>query len=143
MSQTRNLATPISIAVAVVCAAWAIYATQHRPEAGGGGPSAGAGARSAAPATVTTAQVRNERLTQKLEALGNARANESVDISSKISNVVTAVRFGDGEDPSLLESLPLRHVDWVVSTLLGIAQQKWLYARYNKEVEPEPAKAAT
>ncbi len=27
------------------------------------------------------------------------------------------VRFGDGEDPNLLESLPLRHVDWVVTTL--------------------------
>ena len=32
---------------------------------------------------------------------------------------------------------------WVVSNLLGIAQQKWLYSRYNKEVEPEPAKVAT
>jgi membrane fusion protein, multidrug efflux system len=97
MSQTRNLATPISIAVAVACAAWAIYATQHRPEAGGGGPPAAAGGRSAAPATVTTAQVRSERLSQKLEALGNARANESVDISSKTSNIVTAIRFRDGE----------------------------------------------
>jgi membrane fusion protein (multidrug efflux system) len=46
---------------------------------------------------VTTATVRSERLSQKLEALGNARANESVDISSKTSNVVTAVRFRDGE----------------------------------------------
>ncbi|MBA1275887.1 cation:proton antiporter [Stutzerimonas azotifigens] len=27
------------------------------------------------------------------------------------------VRFGDGEDPSLLESLPLQHADWVVTTL--------------------------
>jgi membrane fusion protein (multidrug efflux system) len=97
MSQTRNLATPISIAVAVACAAWAIYATQHRPEAGGGGPPAAAGGRSAPPATVTTAQVRSERLSQKLEALGNARANESVDISSKTSNIVTAIRFRDGE----------------------------------------------
>jgi membrane fusion protein (multidrug efflux system) len=41
--------------------------------------------------------VRSERLAQKLEALGNARANESVDITSKTSNVVTAVRFRDGE----------------------------------------------
>ncbi len=53
--------------------------------------------RSAGPAAVTTAVVRSERLSQKLEALGNARANESVDISSKTSNVVTAVRFRDGE----------------------------------------------
>jgi Kef-type K+ transport system membrane component KefB len=26
------------------------------------------------------------------------------------------VRFGDGEDPSLLEALPLQHADWVVTT---------------------------
>ena len=97
MSQTRNLATPISIAVAVVCAAWAIYATQHQPVAGAGGPPGAGGPRNSAPPAVTTAQVRSERLSQKLEALGNARANESVDISSKTSNVVTAVRFRDGE----------------------------------------------
>jgi membrane fusion protein (multidrug efflux system) len=98
MSQRRNLTTPISIAVAVVCAAWAIYATQHRPAAGGAGPpAAGAGPRSSSPVAVTTATVRSERLAQKIEALGNARANESVDISSKISNIVTAVRFRDGE----------------------------------------------
>jgi membrane fusion protein (multidrug efflux system) len=97
MSERRNLSTPISIAVAVVCAAWAIYATQHRPSAGGGAPPAGGGARSGAPPAVTTATVRSERLSQKLEALGNARANESVDISSKTSNVVSAVRFRDGE----------------------------------------------
>ncbi len=97
MSQTRSLATPISIAVAIVCAAWAIYATQHRPVAGAGGAPGAGGPRNSAPAAVTTEQVRSERLTQKLEALGNARANESVDISSKTSNIVTAVRFRDGE----------------------------------------------
>ena len=57
----------------------------------------GGGARSAAPAFVSIAPVRSERVSQKLEALGNARANESVDISSKTSNVVTAVMFRDGE----------------------------------------------
>jgi len=96
MSDKRSLATPISIAVAVVCAAWAIYATQHKPVAGGGGPPAG-GARSNAPAAVTLASVRAQRISQKLEALGNARANESVDISTKISNIVTGVTFRDGE----------------------------------------------
>ncbi|HEU5135972.1 MAG TPA: efflux RND transporter periplasmic adaptor subunit [Steroidobacteraceae bacterium] len=97
MSEKRSLATPISIAVAVICAAWAIYATQHKPSAGAGGPPPGAGARSGAPASVTLVQVRAERVSQKLEALGNARANESVDISTKISNIVTAVTFRDGE----------------------------------------------
>lgn len=99
MSQRRNLTTPISIGIAVVCAAWAIYATQHRPVAGGGGgPPAGAGGRANVATAVTTSPVRSERLSQKIEALGNARANESVDISSKTSNIVTAVRFRDGEN---------------------------------------------
>src|SRR5690349_2327967 len=96
MSDKRSLATPISIAIAVVCAAWAIYATQHKTVAGAGGPPAGGG-RSNAPASVTLAAVRTTRVSQKLEALGNARANESVDISTKTSNIVTGVTFRDGE----------------------------------------------
>ena len=97
MPATRNLVTPISIAVAVVSVAWAIYATQHKdsPDDGPAGP--GAGGRGGAPAFVSIAPVRSERISQKLEALGNARANESVDVSSKTSNVVTAVMFRDGE----------------------------------------------
>jgi membrane fusion protein (multidrug efflux system) len=96
MSEKRSLATPVSIAVAVICAAWAIYATQHKPSAAAGGPPSAAG-RNNAPASVMLAAVRSERVSQKLEALGNARANESVDISTKISNIVTAVTFRDGE----------------------------------------------
>ena len=97
MTQRRNLATPISIAVAVICAAWAIYATQHRQSGGGAVTPAAGGPRGAAPALVTTVSVRSELVSQKLEALGTARANESVDISSKTSNVVTAIHFRDGE----------------------------------------------
>jgi membrane fusion protein (multidrug efflux system) len=96
MSNSRNLVTPISVGVAVVCAAWAIHATQHRDAPASGPPQAGA-MRSNAPAFVTLAPVRSERVSQKLEALGNARANESVDVSSKTSNIVTAVKFRDGE----------------------------------------------
>jgi membrane fusion protein (multidrug efflux system) len=105
MSEPRRLTTPISIAVAVICAAWAIYATQHRPQPGAGGPpggqGAGAGMRNAVVAAVTVAPVRSTQLGQKLEALGNARANESVDISSKTSNIVTQVRFRDGQRVAL------------------------------------------
>jgi membrane fusion protein (multidrug efflux system) len=96
MSEPRNLVTPISIGIAVVCAGWAIYATQHQPAAAGG-PSGAGGARASSAPQVTLAPVRNERVSQKLEALGNARANESVDVSSKSSNVVMAIRFRDGE----------------------------------------------
>lgn len=97
VSEQRNLVTPIAIAVAIVSAAWAIYATQHQGAAPGAGPGQGAAARNSAPAFVAVAPVRSETVSQKLEALGNARANESVDVTSKTSNVVTAVSFGDGE----------------------------------------------
>jgi membrane fusion protein, multidrug efflux system len=97
MPESRNFVTPISLVVAVLCAAWAIYATQHEPATADAGPAQGGGAGSGAPPFVTVAPVRSERMSQKLEALGNARANESVDVSSKTSNVVTAIRFGDGE----------------------------------------------
>jgi membrane fusion protein, multidrug efflux system len=97
MTEPRNLATPISIAIAVVCAGWAIYATQHQPTAAGGPSGAAGGPRANSAPQVTLAPVRNERVSQKLEALGNARANESVDVSSKTSNVVMAIKFRDGE----------------------------------------------
>ena len=62
-----------------------------------GRPASALRARNNAPASVTLAPVRAQRVSQKLEALGNARANESVDISTKTSNIVTAVTFRDGE----------------------------------------------
>jgi membrane fusion protein, multidrug efflux system len=96
MAEQRNLATPISITAAVISAAWALYVTQHRPDAGGNSVQAAA-THGNAPPFVSIAPVRSERISQKLEALGNARANESVDISSKSSNIVTAVMFRDGE----------------------------------------------
>jgi membrane fusion protein (multidrug efflux system) len=49
------------------------------------------------PITVVTAPVRVERLSLDTEALGTARANESVDVTSKVSNIVTAVRFDEGQ----------------------------------------------
>ncbi|HTU66248.1 MAG TPA: efflux RND transporter periplasmic adaptor subunit [Steroidobacteraceae bacterium] len=97
MSTPRNLVTPISLGVAVVCAAWALYATQHRAAPGSGAPAAAQSRGGGQPAHVTLAPVRRENVSQKIEALGNARANESVDVSSKSSNIVTAVRFRDGE----------------------------------------------
>lgn len=70
-------------------------------------PATGAAA-AAAPATdkpvasgaavrVVAAASRVERLALEIEALGTARANESVEITSKVSNLVTAVRFTEGQ----------------------------------------------
>ena len=68
-----------------------------RPAAGKDGPAGGPAAASQAPIAVVVAPVRVERLALELEALGTARANESVDVTCKVSNLVTAVRFVEGQ----------------------------------------------
>jgi membrane fusion protein (multidrug efflux system) len=107
-----NRITTLSLAVAVLCAGWAIYATKHAnkpssgfgPAAAGGPPAAltgrpagnsGGGVNS--PTPVVTAAVRSAVLTPALSAVGTAQANEAVNITSKTSNIVSRVRFTDGQ----------------------------------------------
>lgn len=66
------------------------------PAAAGRPPGAG-GASGMPPVAVVTAPVRSERLSFELEALGTAGANESVEITAKVANQVTAVRFSEGQ----------------------------------------------
>ena len=113
--------TAISVAIAVLCAGWAIYATKHagqpkpggfgpppaamgaRPAAGGApGPGAAVGGRGGAPmgqgpVPIVSAVVGKSELTRELRALGTVRANEAIEVTSKISNIVTAVRVRDGQ----------------------------------------------
>jgi membrane fusion protein (multidrug efflux system) len=69
------------------------------PPGGAAGPPEGPGGFGAprAPTLVATVASKRERVAQQLEALGTARANESIDLTAKVSNLVTAVRFRDGE----------------------------------------------
>ncbi len=46
---------------------------------------------------VTTTVVTSRPLGTQIEAVGTARANESVDVTSKTSNIVTAIRFEEGD----------------------------------------------
>jgi len=46
---------------------------------------------------VITAAVRMEDLGVEIEAVGTAFANESVEITSKTSNIITAIRFTEGQ----------------------------------------------
>ena len=96
MADTRNVVTAASLVAALLAGGWAIYATKHAGapiEA----PRAGVGARpgGAAP-VVVSAVVRSERVSHELKALGTAIANESIEVMSKTSNFVSAVRFRDG-----------------------------------------------
>lgn len=57
----------------------------------------GAAPSSKDPIAVVVATATLERLAQQIEALGTARANESVDITAKVTNLVTAVHFREGQ----------------------------------------------
>jgi membrane fusion protein (multidrug efflux system) len=67
------------------------------PRAGATSANPGAPAFSQMPLAVVVVPVREARLTLEAEALGTARANESVDVTAKVSNLVTAVRFAEGQ----------------------------------------------
>ena len=100
MIDTRNLVTGTSIVIALLAGGWAIHATRHagNPQAPlAAGANAGGVQGVAAPVAVVTGVVRSERVTRELQALGTAVANESVDITSKSANLVTAIHFQDGQ----------------------------------------------
>lgn len=99
-----------------ICRPWCLVAAVLMTAVGGcdgnEGDAAGAGPRGAMADTqfpggaaaranqavgVLTERVSAEDFAYELEALGTARANEAVEITSKVSNLVTAIRFREGE----------------------------------------------
>jgi len=48
------------------------------------------------PTEVVTAVAKTEPLGVEIEAVGTARANEAADVTSKVSNLITAIRFQEG-----------------------------------------------
>ena len=67
-----------------------------KPGAGKGGPPAAGGA-GGAPVGVIAVPARIERLALEIEALGTAKANESIDVTAKVSNLVAVVHFDEGQ----------------------------------------------
>jgi len=71
------------------------------PAPGGGKPGSNAGKPGPGAGgpviPVVVAPARIEHLALEVEALGTARANESVDVTAKVSNLVTAIRFVEGQ----------------------------------------------
>jgi membrane fusion protein (multidrug efflux system) len=66
------------------------------PGASAGKPGGGgAGGGPVIPVVATPSRI--EHLSLEVEALGTARASESIDVTSKVSNVVTAIRFTEGQ----------------------------------------------
>jgi membrane fusion protein (multidrug efflux system) len=60
-------------------------------------PEKQAASSGSAAVSVVTAVVTRKPLGTEIEAVGTARANESVDVTSKASNIVTAIRFEEGD----------------------------------------------
>lgn len=97
MAEPRTVITAASVALALVCAGWAIYESKHDAAPGnfaGGFSDAG---RSQAPTPVLTAAATERVLQIGLEAIGTAVANEAVNITSKTTNIITSIRFSDGQ----------------------------------------------
>jgi membrane fusion protein, multidrug efflux system len=106
MADSRSIVTGASIAIALVCAGWAVYESKHKPAPGGFSGAAPAqqrgvpgGARPGGGESipVLTATAESRQINVGIEAIGTANANESVNITSKTTNMVTSIRFGDGE----------------------------------------------
>ncbi len=110
MSETLKK-TLIGAAIGVLVALFALHVREQRahraPVASSAPAPAGAAGAAASgrstpafsqmPLAVIAVPVREARLTLEAEALGTARANESVDVTAKVSNLVTAVRFAEGQ----------------------------------------------
>ena len=61
------------------------------------GKPGGGGAGGGPVIPVVAAPSRTEHLSLEVEALGTARASESIDVTAKVSNLVTAIRFTEGQ----------------------------------------------
>ncbi len=66
-----------------------------KPGASADKPGSGAGGGPVIPVVATPS--RTEHLSLEVEALGTARASESIDVTAKVSNLVTAIRFTEGQ----------------------------------------------
>jgi membrane fusion protein (multidrug efflux system) len=91
---TRSLFCPLVLATSALIAGCGGDESAAAPELGAtAGAPMGPGA-----VGVITESARDEEFVYELEALGTARANEAIEVTSKVSNLVTAIRFRDGQE---------------------------------------------
>jgi membrane fusion protein (multidrug efflux system) len=106
-------------------------APQNRPAGGWGGA-----------AKVVTERIELRPLVDEIEALGTARANESVEIRSRVSSLVTRIRFEEGqfvEQGDLL--LELENSEIVAGLALAEASLSESRSLYNRSKELESTQA--
>jgi membrane fusion protein (multidrug efflux system) len=98
MADTRSVVTAVSVAFGLIATGWAVYEVKHETAPAMQSAQQDSGTRSAvAPIPVITAAVERRAINAGIQAIGTANANEAVSITSKATNIVTAIRFSDGE----------------------------------------------
>lgn len=98
MAETRSVVTAASLAFGLLATGWAVYEIKHAGTAVAQSQPQGLSARpGAAPVPVITASVQQRAINAGIEAIGTANSNEAVSVTSKSTNIVTAIRFSDGE----------------------------------------------
>lgn len=81
--------------VGALALSYGVYSRlQQSPQAGGPGMMRGPGGLGEP--TVTVAIVTREMLADEVESVGTAQANESLNLTAKVSDTVTAIHFNDG-----------------------------------------------
>lgn len=75
----------------------ATAAPKGAPKTGGGAGGGGGGPSGGAPIMVVTAKVQPETFYEALETIGTAQAKESITITSKVTDVIRAIRFESGD----------------------------------------------
>lgn len=97
----RSIAIGVAVLVVLVGIGWYVVSDGDAPASASGGPPAAAQARpgfgSDGPVSVLVATVKQEEFAQAMEAIGTARANEALDVTAKLSNRITAIRFREGQ----------------------------------------------
>ncbi len=80
--------------VAAIALTYGVYSRLTQEPAGGAGMMRGGGM---GPVSVTVTEVIRQQLADEVESVGTAQANESVNLTAKVSDTVTAVHFEDGD----------------------------------------------
>src|SRR6185369_5302719 len=97
----RSIAVGAALLVTLVGIGWFAVSDGDAPGSGPGGGPQGAGARPGfgpgGPVSVLVVTVKHEPFARDMEAIGTARANEALDVTAKVSNRVTAIRFREGQ----------------------------------------------
>jgi multidrug efflux pump subunit AcrA (membrane-fusion protein) len=90
-SSSRTGVKVAALALALLPALSLVGCTDGAPEVRATAPAA-----TAIPVVTRAAQI--EQMGIEIEAVGTTQANESVDLTSKASNTVTAIRFREGDE---------------------------------------------